>query len=77
MATEVNIKLINKLSQGLAILTKKGDKLVSRLLPARGVLFIQEGEFSQDILDKSNRGYLVFETTTKEITAPATVFTPA
>lgn len=79
--SEVKFKLINKLNQGLPILTKKGTALVSRLLTARGVLVIDEAEFSQDILDKSNRGYLVFEATStgnpNVIPAPAvTVFTP-
>lgn len=81
MSSEVKFKLINKLNQGLPILTKKGTALVSRLLTARGVLVIDESEFSQDILDKSNRGYLIFEATSTStpnvIPAPAeTVFTP-
>lgn len=82
MANEVKFKLINKLSQGLPILIKKGTSLVSRLLPSRESLLIDEAEFSQDILDKSNRGYITVEhvSTARPNVVPApsvTVFTPA
>lgn len=56
------IKLKNKMRQGLPILlTNSAGKLVSRILPSRGELTIEDNEMSQDIHDKENARAITVE----------------
>ena len=51
----------NKTRQGINLTLKAGDKLASALLPASGTRVISGEEMSQDVLDKSVKGYIEFE----------------
>jgi hypothetical protein len=53
------IVVTNKLRQGLPILVGNGNgKVVSRVLPAKGKLVLDEAQHSQDLVDKEARGFI-------------------
>jgi hypothetical protein len=57
----VKYLLKNKTRQGLNLNLKTSTgKVVSALLPALGTKEITAAEMSQDVLDKTNKGYLEY-----------------
>lgn len=57
MSTKIVVR--NQMRQGLPILLRNPlGKMVSRIIPKRGTLVIEEDEMSQDVLDKETKKFV-------------------